>query len=179
MGLSWAGIFTPKKFESTHKKGEHLLNVKSLTVGLIIVLSLQSLSGHAQQGNAAQKTTPRSTLVLNTIAPSAGTKLTEKMVIVANLSYNITDFENGRYTILAQFETKAGKNTTDGDFPNAGYPSLSQSAGQLDFSFPIKYVWHHKDVRRPFVLSFYLMKWKDRSSGTRVASTGPVEFQAQ
>jgi hypothetical protein len=160
------------------KKGRYLLNVKKITAGVIVVLSLQ-LSGHAQQGKGAQQTTSQSTLVVNTIAPSAGTQLTKKAVIVANLSYNITDFENGRYTIFAQFETKKGKNTTDGDFPNADYPSLRQSTGQLNFSFPIKYVWNHKEVKRPFVIWFYLVKRRNSSSSTRVASAGPVEFQAQ
>ena len=101
------------------------------------------------------------------------------MVIIANLSYDVNDFKNGWYTILAQFETKKGKITTDGDFPNADYPALSKATGQLNFSFPVKYIWRHKEVKRPFVMWFYLMKWKDRSSGTRVARVGPVEFQTQ
>ena len=153
--------------------------MKRIIVRTIVVLALQPLFGHAQQGASSQQTTSTSTLLLKSIAPSAGTQLTKKTVIVANLSYNIPDFENGRYTILAQFETKEGKNTKDGDFPNADYPSLSQSTGELSFSFPIKYVWHHKDIKRPFVMWFYLMRWKDRSSGTTVASAGPVEFQAR
>lgn len=156
-----------------------MLSIRRISVRIIIVLALQPLLGHAQQETNARPTTSKSSLVLDSIAPSDGTQLTKKSVIVANLSYNITDFKNGRYTILAQFETKDGKNTKDGDFPNVDYPSLSQSTGELSFSFPIKYVWHHKDIKRPFVMWFYLMKWTDRSSGTRVASAGPVEFQAR
>lgn len=159
-------------------KGRYLLNVKKIIAGVIVIL-LQQLSGDAQQGVGAQHTTSQSTLIVNTIAPSAGTQLTKKAVIGAKLSYNITPFDNGRYTIFAQFETKKGKNTTDGDFPNADYLSLSQSTGQLNFSFPIKYVWNHKEVKRPFVMWFYLVKWRDSSSSTRIASAGPVEFQAQ
>lgn len=172
-----AGILPWKRRDLT-KKGRYLLNLKKITTGVIVVLSLQ-LSGHAQQGKSPQQTTLESTLVVNTIAPSAGTQVTKKAVIVANLSYNIAHFENGRYTIFAQFETKKGKTTTDGDFPSADYPSLSQSTGQLNFSFPIKYVWNHKEVKRPFVMWFYLVKWRDSSSSTRVTSAGPLEFQAQ
>jgi hypothetical protein len=171
-------ILPRKKRRELTKKGRYLLNVKTVTAGVIVVLSLQ-LSGDAQQGKGAQQTTSQSTLVVNTIAPSAGTQLTKKAVIVANLSYNIAHFENGRYTIFAQFETKGGKITTDGDFPSADYPSLTEPSGQLNFSFPIKYVWNHKEVKRPFVVWFYLMKWRDSSSSTGVARAGPVEFQAQ
>ena len=178
LGNRWDGNFISEKRRDLKAKGRYLLNVRKITAGLIVVLSLQ-LSGHAQQGKSAQQTTSQSTLVVNTIAPSAGTQLTKKAVIVANLSYNITPFDNGRYTIFAQFETKKGKNTTDGDFPNADYLSLSQSTGQLNFSFPIKYVWNHKEVKRPFVMWFYLVKWRDSSSSTRIARAGPVEFQAQ
>ena len=120
---SWQSLgreFYVGKARDLKTKGRYLLNVRKITAGLIVVLSLQ-LSGHAQQGKGAQQTTSQSTLVVNTIAPSAGTQLTKKAVIVANLSYNITPFDNGRYTIFAQFETKKGKNTTDGDFPNADY----------------------------------------------------------
>ena len=171
------GNFMSEERRNVNTKGRYLLNVRKITAGAIVVLSLH-LSGHAQQAKGAQQTTSQSTLVVNTIAPSAGTQLTKKAVIVANLSYNITPFENGRYTIFAQFETKKGKNTTDGDFPNADYLSLSQSTGQLNFSFPIKYVWNHKGVKRPFVMWFYLVKWRDSNSSTRIASAGPVEFQA-
>jgi hypothetical protein len=160
-------------------KGEQLLNLKRVTVAIIIAVFLQLSLGHGQAGNSAQQTVPPSTLVLNTITPAAGTLLSKETVIIANLSYDVKDFENGRYTILAQFETKKGKITTDGDFPNEDYPELTQATGQLNFSFPMKHIWRHKEVKRPFVMWFYLMKWKDRSSGTRVAMVGPVEFQAQ
>lgn len=153
------------------------MNLKRVASAVIIAVFLQS--GHGQSGNGAPQNIPQSTLVLNTITPPAGTLVTKETVVIANMAYEINGFEGGHYTILAQFETKKGKITTDGDFPNTDYPALAQSTGRLNLSFPMKYVWRHKEIKRPFVMWFYIMKWKDSSSGKRVAMVGPVEFQAQ
>jgi hypothetical protein len=109
-------------------------------------------------------------------------------VIIANLIYRIPDFRRGKYFVIAQFPVDQSMTTTrngisiassDGDFPTEDYPVLLEPEGQLQLKFPMKYVWNHPEVVRPFRVKFHLnMKTGTRSS-TVVATVGPFEYQPQ
>lgn len=105
--------------------------------------------------------------------------MTRDSVVIADLTYNIADFQKGEYFVLAQVETKETDRTTDGDFPDEDYPEIDRPAGQISFTFPMKYVWDHDEVKRPFTVWFYLNKRTGPKTSSIAASTTPVHYEVR
>jgi hypothetical protein len=103
----------------------------------------------------------------------------EDTVIIADLTYRVPAFQRGKYFVIAQFPINEPHASSDGDFPDEDYPVLQGPEGQLVLKFPMKYVWNHPEVVRPFKVSFYLNQKTGAGDSTVVAIAGPFEFQTR
>jgi hypothetical protein len=114
-------------------------------------------------------------LSLSSVSPGPGEAVGPRTVILADLDYSVAGFVPGQYFLIAQVETKEPGRSTDGDFPSQ-YPELKAAKGRQRFSFPLKYVWDHPEVKRPFVVWFYLNRKTAPHRSTVVAKAGPLTF---
>lgn len=142
----------------------------------ILVLAL----GCAKKVIVATSPTPaQPQLILNSLSPDPGSTVKEDTVIIANLSYQIPNFQHGQYFVCAQFPTNKPDESSDGDFPNKDYPVLVEPEGQLQFKFPMKYVWNRPEVVRPFRVWFYLNRKMGAGDSIVVAKTATVDYEPQ
>jgi len=100
-------------------------------------------------------------------------------MIVAELTYSVEPFVEGRYFVMPQFATKRRKTTTSGDLPDEAFPALEQASGSIRVSFPAAPLWKDKTIVRPFALHFVLNEWAGRPRSHILARTTPLPFVAK
>jgi hypothetical protein len=151
-------------------------SASSFLCAVAILLAL----GCAKKAIVATPPTPQQPqLILNSLSPDPGSTVKEDTVITANLSYRIPNFQHGQYFVCAQFPINKPDASSDGDFPNKDYPVLVEPEGQLQFRFPMKYVWNRPEVVRPFRVWFYVNRKMGAGDSIVVAKTGPIEYRPQ
>jgi hypothetical protein len=127
-------------------------------------------------GGSCEPTTPaelseKPVLRLLKITPSAGTEVTRSTAVVASLQYEVPNYVEGQYHLLAQFEIATVNYTASGAFPEKRFPYACGSAGIFTVYFPLQYIWDAPAYRRPLTMVFLLLK-----ENQIVAFAGKYEF---
>jgi hypothetical protein len=127
---------------------------------------------------SAKRPAPAATrLTLDNITPPAGTNVQRNTTLVANLHYEVRDFEQDRFFVMAQFDTDIDSRTTDGTFEN--YPVLKTASGQLRFCFPLANIWDDPRVKRPLKVRFWLNRKLSESESRSITGTAPFVYPVE
>jgi hypothetical protein len=110
------------------------------------------------------------------LSPPPGTTLTRESVVRARIRFAMKRRANTRYALFPQFRTTDPKKTFDGSFPNDRYPAIDASAGTVEISFPISYVFDDAQLARPVQLKFLLTRYFSTTSSVMIAETKFFEY---
>ena len=177
----------PTRWPSARNKRTRMKSFGWLAIALVLLQLFSGCVGPNKAGQADRCTMTidssssvpspgATTLDLVSIAPARGTTLRIDSVLSAELRFAVRDFGSGRFKIVAQFDTNRDGRTTDGTFK--AYPFLTGAAGNVHFCFPMKHVWRLQEVKRPFVVRFFLNRMLDDKRSVVVAQTQTLVFPA-
>ena len=117
-------------------------------------------------------------LALVKVSPKSGSTVSKTSAIVASLRYSIPNYIEGRYTLIAQFQTTTPGVMYDGPFPNDHYPRARGATGVFSLYFPLEKMWEVSRISRPVRINFFLLEGTS-SRRLVVATSEWIEFRTQ
>lgn len=137
----------------------------------------QECRSPTEQASGGDTSAPADTaLQLISISPPTGSDVQRSTVLVADLAYTVKDFAAGRFIILAQFDLKAERRTTDGAIKS--HPYLESASGSYRLCFPLTDIWD-RDVKRPLSVRFVLDRVDASHRHHPVAKTEKLSYQTE
>jgi hypothetical protein len=130
------------------------------------------MSDRATSNEQAAPTTNK--IQVLTVTPPVGSSVQKSTVLVTDLVYDVKDFDSGKYTVIAQFDTNTSGRSTDGTFNS--YPVLKYASGSYRLCFPLTDVWSAPDVKKPLSVRFMLNKIDDAHHSHPIAITDRLSF---
>lgn len=149
-------------------------NIFSLLPLLAICASLMPVS-------VQDPSPPREMITLIDISTPDGSIVDSTTTIDATISYRITGIDtlSRIYTMALMFQGTGGKFFS---VPPNDYVQLDKLDSVVHFSYRLQNIWSHKNVSRPFVLTFFLMEAENTRKRIRLSDrielAGPMKVIA-
>ena len=122
----------------------------------------------------------RARVTLTSLKPTLGAIVNSSVVIAADITFEIYDFQPGaKYVLSPQFDTADGHHSFHPNWPK-GIADLTSGSGTISVTYKLADVWNEPQLaRRPIKVHFTIMKMTSATTGDPLGQTETITYMTE
>src|SRR5262245_14557448 len=147
-----------------------------------ITMLISFLAVFLMSGTPAANSEQVTKVSIVSVSPAPGSRVDETTLVRATVSYSIEEFpgrQDRDFLLWVKFATTDPDRTTNGTYPERGFPLLAKTSGEASVSFPLQHIWKQAELQRPLTMWVYLVSRFNDGSSFVIAKSDPVKYTVQ